>query len=254
MKKTVILITLTLALVSCVKQWQLASLESNKLALENNQMIYTDSLVEITYDFYSNNAIMDFIIYNHSEVPVYIDWKNSFFIVNNESFPYWEDRTIVQSTSSSQTRPSIWNSSVLNTWGYQIEESYRENRVSMIPPHTKLQRMRFKVNSRNYITAFLKDTLEVKKSWIDGKRLTTVIHGEFTEEDSPLKFRNFLTLGTSEDFDQPIHYDFHFWIAELDEMDSRQIEGDWQVENYPAGFETPTKYRPYKSPHRFIIK
>ncbi|MEZ4800879.1 MAG: hypothetical protein R2809_14105, partial [Flavobacteriales bacterium] len=72
MKKTVILFTLTLTLVSCVKQWQLASLESNKLALENNQMIYTDSLVEITYDFYSNNAIMDFIIYNHSEVPVYI--------------------------------------------------------------------------------------------------------------------------------------------------------------------------------------
>lgn len=254
MKNTMIYLMLSLSLASCYSEWQLVSLQSNNLTVENEKMFYSDSLVDINYEFYTTKGVMRFTIFNRSNAPVYVDWKNSFFIMNNQSYPYWEDRMIVETTSTSQTRPSILNKDVLNTSEYAKEEITRENRVTMIPPQTQIEISRFKVYTGYHINAFWKDTLQEPRSWMVSKRKVEIYHSDFDQEDSPLKFRNYITFGTSEDFKQPIHYDFHFWIAALDEMDSRQIVGDWQSENYPSDISWPTKYEPYKASNRFVIK
>ena len=56
---------------------------------DNNKYRYEDSLVIIDYDFWSSGGVVNFSIYNKSDAPIYINWKNSNFIFNGYNNEYW---------------------------------------------------------------------------------------------------------------------------------------------------------------------
>ena len=88
--------------VSCA-QTRVATVSSENVPKLNNELVFENDTVKITYDFWAKNGIMSFNIYNNFNEPVYFDWKKSAFIPNNKMISYWRDETNTVGTTSASS-------------------------------------------------------------------------------------------------------------------------------------------------------
>jgi hypothetical protein len=51
---------------------------------------FENDSIEINYSFWADKGIMSFSLTNRLPIPIYIDWKKSNFISNNDKFNYWD--------------------------------------------------------------------------------------------------------------------------------------------------------------------
>jgi hypothetical protein len=95
----------------------------------------------------------------------------------------------------------------------------RAERITFIPSQTEISRSQFIALPTEILP--INDTPQVvqtKRAWSLGKKSTLVKHYAYTQETSPLQFRNYLTLSTNENFENQFHIDTHFWVTEVQEM------------------------------------
>lgn len=123
------LVCAILALTSCSKHayYQICSISSDLQTSSTGAYAYQDNSCEITYNFWSNNGHINFIITNNTEEIMCIDLSKSFLIKNGIAYDYYLNRTI--SSSSSMGTSSIASSSasvsgtVLGYWTNYIIKS-----------------------------------------------------------------------------------------------------------------------------------
>lgn len=80
MKKTILLITLALALFSsCSKQFiQVFDTSTTNTKLTDGFWVYETDSIKLTYSFWADKGVMSFSVYNKLNKPIYIDWKKCF--------------------------------------------------------------------------------------------------------------------------------------------------------------------------------
>jgi len=214
---------------SCAKYVQVFETESDKARIKNSKYFFENDSVQIYFNFWSDNGVLEYEIFNKLDIPLYIDWKKSSFIVNSENIDYWNDKETNLSVGLYteylyKTNPDyslIAKNKGINT-SYSV--SVKEERIAFIPPKSKLKQNKF------YIFPFssfdLPKTTKIKeiKRFDNPKKETKVYEKSYSKDDSPLIFRNFLTFAITEEFHNEFYVDNEFYINKISEMDLRNFE------------------------------
>lgn len=220
-------IILILSLQSC-RYVQVVTLAGNNSMLEKNLVFENDS-VKIIYDIWAHQGILSFSIYNKMNRPLYIDWKKCSYILNNsKKLDYFVDFEKSEQLSYYQGYlyrglfGGIGSSSV----GVGTQTTVKSEKITFIPPKSYIVSSKFKLTTGQF--ELLNPMIEeVPNSWKpNSKKPTKIKRLDFTnQEDSPEKFRNFLTFSTSEKFESEFYVENSFWVSQIFEMKRKQFLG-----------------------------
>lgn len=200
MKRFVLLFAL--ALSGC-SSYELLETQSYDATYVNSGYQYSDSNVTVTYNFWRKNGMMNATIFNNLNVPIYVDWKTSNFIYNGTTYTYWDDR--VRTESEARTvygRTFIGNLPTSYSQGGSVTE--QEQRIISIAPHNSISVALFQLS--------------------DGQSIET---GNYSQSDSPIKFRNYLYFSTDEHFASNFSVDNSFYVSKVKSINKGEI-GNYQ--------------------------
>jgi hypothetical protein len=192
-------------------QYQFATVSGNLTETARNEHVLENDTLIIKYVFGGANCPVTIYIQNKLGVPLYVDWKRSAVIVNNESFSYWNDVGAFQATASGFQEQ--WTNSVSISHGDITGEITRNEPVSFIPPASFKERTPVVLNP---------DFITLKGSKADHRDVFTInqqpvsgLQYEYLREDSPFRYRSYLTVSTDQDFKNSQVYESEFWISDL---------------------------------------
>jgi hypothetical protein len=149
-------------------------------------MMYEDEVCSIFYQLWAEGGRLSYTIQNKTTQILYLDLDKSFFIKNGIAQDYYVDRTIENSASDVS---SIGHSvsgfytlySIATSSTSMLSESIREHSILAIPPKAS------KVISMFTIASDLFLDCDLYRYPADSASIS------FSEEDSPIRFSNYLT-------------------------------------------------------------
>lgn len=228
-----------LLLLAGCKVWhvQVYKPEAIGLSKSENMFTYENDTLGINYFFWADGGNMRFRIYNKSSKPIYIDWKKSNYISNSYKYDYWSDKTQSTTLSSSLGRyfsykdsvqfPKIVGySTISNSVSVGSTVTVKQERITFIPPKSYIIRyVNYKIMTDYYhfVDGDRNFTRETEPLNEISKDSTKVVTKSFDKDNTPLDFRNFLTLSFKEDFGSEFYVDNEFYIKEIKVMDARHF-------------------------------
>lgn len=261
-KTTLLAITTSiLLLTSCSQQmYQVLETTSTNTKIENNKFFYENAEIKINYMLWEEDGRLAFNIYNKTAEPIYIDWNKSHFIIDGISQEYWydaEDITSFYSTSSNTifetTMSSLLNKPIIeaksrrNTTGFVNKT--KPKKIIQIPPMSSIIVSKFSLIK----TPFFSCEFPIKTTFSKD-----VIKKSFSKEETPLKFRNYLTYSVQESFEQVKIIDNDFYVSTVSNMNRKVFLGKSSNIEYcnPAGYKLKKRVfaYPYKQANAFYIK
>jgi len=190
MKKIALLPIIIIALFISSCKMHVFYVKSNINKEADTAYVFENDTVRIKYDLWDKRGKMHFSIYNKLNVPLFIDWKNSAFILNDLPIPYWIDRTNTKSSGSGVAYKGIAS---YNSAGSTV----REDRVTFIPPHSKI----------------IKD--------FNGHLCKTDYP---KSEDVNKKFRNYIAYSINEDTHGESFADIDFEVTDVIVINSKKLK------------------------------
>lgn len=263
--KTNILILFTLVLCSCNSSYVQIFETNSKSGLIKNETnyVYENDSVKITYSFWEDKGKMSFLVYNKLKKPLYIDWKKSSYISNTIKINYWDDVTTTNSVEMRQTFGVGYNLSsirkyyISNSVGVSSSASSKPERITFIPPNSNYYRTQFNLLPIRELK--IKDYQSIQKQSITNKSKTVkVFEKSITKDDSPLIFRNFITLSYNENFTNEFYVDNEFYVSKVIKLNSNQFENIARKENSSFGQRDENgrliKISPYRDEKSFYLR
>lgn len=221
-KTNLIIIFSLIVFVACRSYVQVYETSSE---LDLNQQGYyrhEDDTVKILYTFWYSQGLMSFTVFNKTNRPLYIDWKKSSYIDNSVKLDYWRDESKIEQKSIYGAYTPKSNPVILA--GNTYSTVSKNERITFIPPNSNYSKTSFIILPINGI----KLDGEMEKSVVNLKYKRNILVDTYSKEysklESPLVFRNYLTLSFSEDFEDEFHVDNEFYISKVVEVDSRAFE------------------------------
>ena len=186
--------------MSCA-YYKVATVSSGNTKEIKNVLVFENDTIKVTYIFWAKNGAMSFDIYNKLNVPLYFDWKKSAFIPIDKMMSYWQDETNTVGISTSSAY--YLYGGVISGNGKSKSKSIRQERVGALPPHSL-------ISSNKYSLVPAKTSLPIQS---------------FTLSNTPLRFRNFLAVSTSEQFDKDVFYiDNDFFVSSVKKVKKGKLE------------------------------
>ena len=241
---------LLVATVSCNKKMiQLATLSPINPEVEklNDEYVFDNDTVRITYRFWSHHGKFEFGIENKLKVPIYVDWKKSNLIFNGKPKVYWVDETVTNSTSvtSGVTVRGAYGVGygAARTSGEAV--SRPEERITFLPPSSKIVRNEYAIEDKSYYAMDLNSEKEmVPDEWKKKGKLTAVYTQKFKHYES--NFTNFLTISDSENFENEWFVRHEFYVSQIQEVDMNHFRGKGTNAQgqriWPKKLKSNTKY------------
>lgn len=192
---------------------------------ETQFYVYENETVRITYAFWSKQGQMAYTVYNKLSVPIYIDWKKSSLVSNGQKISYWRDEV----KTSSYLNGRLYSTAISeSSWAGIFRGSYssqtiKPERITFLTPHsaiTRLQNSLFNYSSWEISKPYLKTTL--KKAYDLGTMSAS--YNSYETTNTPLLFRNFLTISTTENFTTESYIDNGFYIANVYKVKTRDFQ------------------------------
>lgn len=202
-------------LFSCSKYANILEVKPASSGITETQFfVYENETVRITYAFWSKQGQMAYTIYNKLSVPIYIDWKKSSLVSNGQKISYWRDEV----KTSSYLNGRLYSTAISeSSWsgifrGNYSSQTIKPERITFLTPHsaiTRLQNSLFPYSSWEISKPYLKTTL--KKVYNLGTMPAS--YNTYETTNTPLLFRNFLTISTTENFTTESYIDNGFYIS-----------------------------------------
>ena len=236
---------------SCAKKKYIQFFYTNSInrPVINGHWSFENDTISISYNFFNKNGMMSFEIYNKLDKPIYIDWKNSSFIFNNQKLNYWveEQKTTSSIFMLSHSRPTRYlaprdylglngqftNETIGISQGNSSSVTVKAERVTFLPPKSKC-------NYSNYVllpgNSFAFDYKKVTRREInrpnDIQKKENIFEIIFDKSNSPLVFRNFLAF-TFEESGRNFNYvDNEFYLSKAMEMKQGLKPDDLNFTNF----------------------
>lgn len=222
MKKVLSLALGALLFASCTPAAfiQVVDVKGN-VPVENNNFVYSDNAVKITYYMWAHGGDPGFIIENISDQTVYVDLANTFFIENGAAHDYFLNRTRSNSSISTQNTAVASTSAAFGIWrlsglpgkiSYTASSSttkgstsgvtYADKPIMAIPPHS------YKSITEYTIAGDVIQDCSVKL--FPKKKDPQSI--SFSEQDTPIRFTNHITYRVGEE-SKPVVVTNDFYVA-----------------------------------------
>ena len=216
---------------------------------------FENDTVRISYYFWADAGVLAFSIYNKLDIPIYVDWKKSSYIRNEDKYDYWIDE---QNSQSNSEYASVRYKGLLNGWGTvgvstTNSKTVKPERITFIAPHSKYKKYAFSLYNPMGTLIDTSVQLERVPSKVNPKKEVGIYSRSYTFPIAHTTFRNFLTLSTSEKFDKEIYIDNQFYVSKITEMPIDEMYGD----ALPSGNSTSSEIIysfPYKADNRFYIR
>ena len=184
--------------------------------LDKNQYLYFENdTVKIKYSFWNNNGVIAYTFTNKLNKPLYIDWKKSAFVKNGNKLDYWEDKTVFNGSFLYLGDYNLLNYS---EWGRVKINIIKPERITFLAPKSTITRVwnsiypfptnKIKKDKNNKYT--LKQNASNKN--------TSVLIKHLTPENTNISFRNFMTISTTEKFEQESYIDNQFYNSIIYQM------------------------------------
>jgi hypothetical protein len=144
----------------------------------------------------------------------------------NQNITINRDKTIDSksqtNTSSNGSIETSGNSNSL-TQGWSHMSVSKQERITFLPPRTYIDKAMYKIHN-NYYGDWKSGFTQISEALSSDPKKTTIISTKtFTNSNTPLDFRNFLTLSFKEDFSTEFYIDNEFYIKEVTSMEKRQF-------------------------------
>jgi hypothetical protein len=214
-------VILLLFCVSCETTFQFSTLSSPDLILnDRHEFVVENDSLKLTYNFNGDKGPIHITIQNKMGVPVYIDWQRSAIIVNDKAVPYATAE--VNIAGSFEGSPSWSNGYKVNSGQLQATAVLPPT-IDFIPPRAIINKnpmfITNGVNNNIPDTAFKKLNYAVTEGvTVKAKKAT------FTEANSPLRFRSFITYMIGEPGTKPFAFENNFFVSEVMNTSAGPIE------------------------------
>ncbi|MDH6534243.1 hypothetical protein D0T51_06480 [Parabacteroides sp. 52] len=213
---TSILTVLLLSLSGCTSYYYsiLDSTDRNHLISRNNtgEFIQENDSVRISYNFYGEDAPIHITIYNKLEEPVYIDWTRSAIIIDEVATSYYEGIAPIQGDTYIYNNPATSSSQGSFSGGIAFPHG-----INVIPPQARIENTPLTLSNLPFKQIPKKEFTKTSFPVEDSKQLTIYLK-EYTEADSPLYFRSYLTLYTEREdglLSKPMVFERSFYVNKL---------------------------------------
>jgi len=153
--------------------------------MDNGDFMQENDSVSITYCFYGENLPVEITIHNKLDQPVFLDWQQSALIVEEaaESDIYSYQDYLIPGVSYGQA-----------TGTFSARGRVPEY-VAFIPPESMMNSTPVTLN--NFEFERIPKEEYTKQPFVKADKKTTTLRTiDFTEDDTPLRFRSYLTLYT----------------------------------------------------------
>lgn len=210
------------------------------------RLVYENDTIKITYSFWQKGGIMVFDVYNKIDVPLYIDWKKSSFVKNGRKLNYWSDETVTHRKSSRVG--SVYSSNdyysflgISESIIITRSRSVKPERITFLAPRSDLIKFSY-FELYPFIGQKLKEDAptEFLKTGSASRPVSTK-YKTFSLTTSPLQFRNFLTISTTEQFNTEVYIDNGFYVSRITQMKHSQFMGKEIINHGGTTYEMPFK-------------
>jgi len=177
---------------------------------EDGDFVTENDSILVAYWFNGENAPIYINIFNKSSKPLYVDWSKSALIVQDEAMSY---RTRVMKLSDEMADPSQVSIDIEGrNYTININNSGSSSDISFIPPWSRSTFNTYQLSSFDY-GRISKDAFKNAKIQLNDGEVGNVKILKFNEENSPLRFRSYLTLYKTPD--NPFQMENEFYISML---------------------------------------
>lgn len=244
MLKPLPLSVILLLCISC-NRYQYSTISSNNVTMNDKmEFVAENDSLRLLYNFNGVNAPVNITIQNKLSVPVYIDWQRSALIVNDKAISYVPGEMKIEggfagSSYNYGTRGSGYSS----TSGYLHATASLPPSIDFIPPQSYLTKTPMGITNQLIgnvpDSAYRRVNFNVAEGYAVPVKAAT-----FTETNSPLRFRSYLTLMVGDSTTKPIAIEHTFYISQLINT-SQPPESIWLTSAYRGNqfyIKEPTGY------------
>lgn len=212
MKSTFYLTAIFIILVfsSCTR-YQYIYMNSHLPQSNYKEFVVENDTCLVKYSFAGQNCPVAIHVFNKLPVPLYVNWRKSAIIQNNEKIALWEDRSSIAGNVSTVGVNLTEDISISD--GAISGVIYRDEPVSFLPPKSYINNTPIFLKS-NFVELLPGDSA-IHTSFNTANGLTKLKRYSFNEFNSPLVFRCFLAYSTREDFSSESYLDHTFWISDV---------------------------------------
>jgi hypothetical protein len=235
-----------LLLTSCAapNYYQVYKSTTEQGSLSKDYMSFEDANCIIHYNLWGEGGNPGFYIYNKTKTDIILDLTHSFFVLNNVSHEYYQNRTFTQFNSSgtSHNGRSYFYSSSINTTNITGRStSYEEKPVITIPSETMINISEFQISDSRYINCEL-------PRFPSRKAIKTAT---FDRNTSPFIFRNLITYIIKND---TVRFENRFFVSEVTNLPESQAFT--YIYKSPCGKKLDTPIKAFKDilPNKFYVK
>lgn len=189
MKNKLFLSLIAISFSSCTSIYYFHTAADPNIKIEQSMYVYENDTIQIVYDFWTNCGKMSFTVYNKLNIPIFIDWKNSALIVNDNKNVYYVE---METRNGNSVRVS-YNGV---TSGFEKSVAVKNERVTSVPPRTRIKKE----------LAPLRKNVSPKK------------------EGYTLVFRNFLAFSTYEEVKSDVYIDNGFHVTNVEHLKGKQLK------------------------------
>lgn len=191
---------------SCGSTYFFSTLDSKNTDVEKQDngdfLIETDSLW-IAYCFNGQDAPVQITVYNKLDKPLYVDWKKSALVINDEAFSYAGGKLDI---SGGGDFYQYYNGYGTGSFGGTMEK--RED-LTFIPPRTKVS---YSSLNLNFNFESLGKDLYNEGYMLDKDRVSYKVKRiSFDETTSPVHIRSYLTI--YEKPERPMSFEQEFFLT-----------------------------------------
>jgi hypothetical protein len=242
MKSLACLIVLLTVLLGCAPNVQVVTLRGSNVQPDKEGLVLDNDTLTLRYNFASERGLMHISLVNKLNKPLYIDWKRSSFIIGQNKVDYWYDVVDVH-LSSNYSRYST-TTTLNGTFA-------RPEQISFVPPQTKLEKQQFIVMPSGQLRLEgTHTTVQEKAKWEDRKKPIDINVYNYSSGQSPLTFRNYLTLSTDKDFKTEFTIDTKFWASDVKVLPRDHLLTQRTNKGYEYNY---VEVVPFKQPDGFYI-
>lgn len=251
-------LTFTALILSCFVITSCSRYQVNLISSTNtnkNQQTgdfeFENDSVKIAYSFYGPDAPVAVSIQNKLDKPLYIDWQRSALVIDGKAISYAGDKIAVNGNIDAQTdsyhynnNPAFSNPSY-TTGSINAVASLPKN-TTFLPPHSQSSNTSVRL-TKGFLnipdSAFHK--VRMVQTYKDTVSLTKVKTANFTGENSPLKFKSYLTLYILNGNElKPATYEHTFFVSRsltttVNPKDLREFNkqrGDYFINSKATGY------------------
>jgi len=191
-----------LSLASC-STYHINTVNSTNITKDEGtgKFVRENDSLKIIYSFSGFNGTVSIQVFNKLDQPLYVDWRRSAMIVNDVAESYVGKQVAIAgsvNTESNSIRIGRWNTTSTSGNINAVAELPKD--VAFIPPHSGVNNTPIDLlaNPADYIRQLDGSPQKFSYSDINDGGTLRVKTADFSQQDSPLKFKSYLTLYINE--------------------------------------------------------